>query len=150
MSSTRLVVLSALLASLGCSENSTQPEILSDGTANIGLPGNLVQRVTVSPSSPTTGEIITVRSVIKNEGATPNSVESRICSLDYDGSLRLSAAAVAKCAAISQHHDLAPGDSVVVVDLMGVASPAGQYRLEVRHALNPETWATVDVEVRAP
>jgi hypothetical protein len=144
-----LVVLGSLI--LGCGDTPTESEELGDGTALVGRVGNLVQTVTISPATPAPGENVTIRSVVVNRGSTPATLETRICGLDFDGSLELEwPAGIAKCGGYSMHADLAAGDSLLGVDLMEVASPPGRHALRVRHALNPETWATLSVEVRAP
>jgi len=124
---------------------------MSDGTARVGRIGNLVQTVTLSPAVPVSGENVLVRSVVVNRGASPVALAARICGLDYAGSLELEwPAAVTKCAGYSMHPNLAPGDSLVVADVMQVGSPPGRHRLRVRQSLDPETWVALSVEVRAP
>ena len=143
----------ALIAVLsgGCSESPTDAGSPSDGTALVGRFGNLVQTVSIEPAAPAPGENIVIRSAIVNRGARSVTLSSRHCGLDYAGSLDLAwPPGIAKCAAYSGRRELAPGDSVVGYDLMAVTSPPGRHLLRVRHALEPEAWAELSVEVRAP
>jgi hypothetical protein len=89
--------------------------------------------------------------MIVNDGASPVALSSRVCGLDYEGSLELThPPEVLKCAGVSQASTLAPGDTARVGDLMRVASAPGTYTLRVRHALDPERWVSLEVVVRAP
>jgi hypothetical protein len=112
------------------------------------LPGGMIQRVTLSPTAPVSGRNVTIRSVIVNGGPDNVSLSSRICSLDFGGTLKLTwPPELAKCAGYSMQQDLAPGDSVVGHDVMRVDSPPGEYTLRVRHALVPDAWYELDVLV---
>jgi hypothetical protein len=143
-------VLIAFL-SVGCRASPTDAGSPGDGTALVGRFGNLVQTVTIEPPVPVYGENIVIRSAIVNRGARGVALSSRHCGLDYAGSLELAwPPGIAKCAAYSGRGELAPGDSVVGYDLMTVASPPGRHLLRVRHALEPEAWAELSVNVRAP
>lgn len=148
----RAAAFLALIATLtGCRESPTDSGSPSDGTALVGRFGNLVQTITIEPSTPAPGENIVIRSVIVNGGPSVVMLTSRLCGLDYDGSLALAwPANIGKCRAYSGHNELAPGDSLVGADLMEVTSPPGRHLLRVRHALDPEAWAELSVDVRAP
>jgi hypothetical protein len=149
MRATTILILGSLIA--GCRDAPTQADTLSDGTSLVGRFGHVVQTVTLTPASPASGETVQIRSVVANSGSAAVVLDSRICGLDYGGSLELEwPPGIAKCAGYSSHGELAPGDSVVTYDLMRVDSPPGRHRLLVRHAISPEAWAELSVEVRAP
>lgn len=121
------------------------------GQAQLAIPGSggLVQVVTVSPSQPKALTNVTIRSVLTNKGASAMAVESRICGLNYAGTLVLShPPEVMKCAGYSTSATIAPGDSVVTEDLMRVMSREGRFTLRVQHALKPEGFVDVPVVVR--
>lgn len=138
------------LALLGACQQSATPTApsgsLAAGRVEALLPGGLAQTVTIEPASPGSGSEVTIRSVVVNRGTESVTLVSRICGLDYGGTLALTnPPAVLKCAAYSRQGALAPGDSVVTADLMRVSSPPGTYELRVRHALTPEAWVTLPV-----
>jgi hypothetical protein len=143
-----LVVLAA-----GCgSESGYGPgDRVAEGQVRATIVAGLEQRVTLVPATLVDGRDVEVRSVLFNSGAAPMVVTSRICGLDYSGTLSLThPPEVLKCAGYSAQGTLAPGDSVVSADLMRVSSPSGQYELRVRHALTPDHWVVMPVVVRAP
>jgi hypothetical protein len=149
----RTAAFLALIAFLsgGCRDTPTDSGSPSDGTALVGRFGSLVQTITIEPAAPAPGENVVIRSVIVNRGSRVVTLSSRLCGLDYDGSLELAwPADIGKCRAYSGRDELAPGDSVVGHDLMEVTSPPGRHLLRVRHALEPEAWAELSVNVRAP
>jgi hypothetical protein len=151
---TRVSALLGALALVACSNTGAGPEdgapITTPGE-KVTLANGLTQAVTLSPASPASGSNVEVRSVLVNEGAAPVDLSSRICGLDYAGTLELThPPEVMKCAGYSQSSTIAPGDTVQVGDLMRVASGAGAYELRVRHALDPERWVSLQVVVRAP
>jgi hypothetical protein len=149
MRATTIVILGSLIGA--CSGAPTQADTQRDGTSLVGKLGTIVQSVTLTPSSPTSGETVQIRSVVANGGSAAVVLDSRICGLDYGGSLELVwPPGIGKCGGYSSHGELAPGDSVVTYDLMRVDSPPGRHRLRVRHAISPEAWAELSVEVRAP
>lgn len=136
---------------LACAEPATSPGDLASGHARLSLAHGLEQSVSLMPSSPASGENLTIRSVITNHGAQPVELENRHCGLDFDGDLALGwPPGTVKCAAYSGRGVLQPGDSVVATEIMRVNSPPDRYRLRVRHALTPEAWAELSVVVRAP
>jgi hypothetical protein len=147
------MILHALLASCSlalaaCDTTSLlAPGGRISGYAEEQFGNGLVQAVTISPAALLDGNDIEVRSVIRNAGLLPIPLESRVCGLDYAGSLEV-VSFLLHCAAFSQTTELAPGDSVVTTDIMRVASPPGQYELRVRHAVAPEHWASVPTLVR--
>lgn len=130
------------------SENARLTTEPADGAA-LSVRGPLSLRATLSPGTPSSGANVTVRSVIVNVGRESVMLESRMCGLDYGGSLGLThPPEVLKCAAYSMTALLLPGDSVVTSDLMRVSATPGSYELRVRHALSPEAWLSVPVMVR--
>lgn len=148
----RLALPALLVVATACTlENAAPGERPVKGDARVTLPGGLVQHVRLEPAEPTGGLNVSVHSVIVNEGPAAVPLTTRVCGLDYAGALELThPPEVMKCAGVSASATLAPGDSVVVGDLMRVASAPGTYELRVRHALDPERWASFEVVVRAP
>lgn len=141
-----LLVLSAIAS---CSDPPTESAPLTKKETRIGKTGNVIQTITLDPAAPAPGENVTVRSVITNRGSSAIQLSARVCGLDYAGSLELTwPPEVLKCGAYSSQTSLAPGDSIVGHDIMRVSSAPGRYVLEVRHALSPETWVDLPVEVR--
>lgn len=149
MRAARASALIVLFAAFGCGDAPTQSASASDGTARVGRLGDIVQTVTLTPASPRSGETVSIRSAIVNRGSAPVPLTSRICGLDFEGSLDLAwPLEIGKCGGYSMHDALVPGDSVVTYDLMQVTAPAGRHVVRIRHALTPETWVELDVHVR--
>lgn len=148
----RLLGTALLALGAGCTPVTSAPaEQVPDGSVRIALAEGLVQTVSLVPASPVGGQNVEVRSVIVNNGSAAVSLESRICGLDFEGSLSLThPPEVMKCAGYSMAATVAAGDSLVGGDLMRVSSAPGQYSLRVRHAVNPESWASLQVVVRSP
>ncbi len=145
------VLLLAVATACGTRSSAAPGDRLAEGEARAILSGGLEQRVTLVPAQLVDGRDVEVRSVLFNRGNAPVSLSSRICGVDYAGTLSLThPPEVLKCGGYSMQGTLAPGDSVVAADLMRVASPPGQYELRVRHALTPEHWVAMPVVVRAP
>lgn len=141
----------ALAATAACSAGpSSSPTTRgAEGRAQASLPGGLVQRVTLQPAVLVDGRDVEIRSVLVNHGSAAVALSTRICGLDYAGALELAnPPEVLKCAAVSMSTTLAPGDSLVVADIMRVASAPGEYELRVRHVLEPEKWLALRVVVR--
>lgn len=147
-------MLSATLLASGaaCTFATSAPvDQIAEGSVRVVLSGGLVQTVSLVPAIPPGGRNVQVYSVIVNSGAQPFALQSRICGLDYAGSLTLTEPPEwAKCAAYSRSVAVAVGDSVVVSDLMRVSSAPGQYELRVRHAIDPAHWVSMQVVVRSP
>lgn len=146
----RIIPLVALGVALACSDSPTRADGDPLGKRTpIDKTGDLVQTLTLDPSRPRSGENVRIRSVIENRGDKSVQLSSRICGLDLEGTLELGwPPDVLKCAGYSSRQSLAPGDSIVDVDIMRVTSPAGGYVLKVRHSLDPEAWIELDVKVR--
>lgn len=151
MRAARATAFIMLSAAFGCGDTPTQAASPRDGTARVGRLDDMVQTVTLTPASPRSGETVSIRSAIVNGGSAPVPLTSRICGLDFEGSLDLAwPPEIGKCGGYSMRGALVPGDSVVTYDLMQVTSPAGRHLIRVRHALDPETWVELDVHVRGP
>lgn len=120
-----------------------------EGRSEESIRDGLVQSVTVRSSSLLDRNDIEVRSVLLNTGNVAISLTTRICGLDFSGPLAVvEIPGLMRCMAYSGATTLAVGDSLVMSDLMRVASPPGTYTLRVRQALVPEHWARVLVTVR--
>jgi hypothetical protein len=148
------IVFAIALAS-ACSSGGTHVDdqsptgIVGQSSKDLTGASGLSQTVTVEPSQPAALTNVTIRSVLTNRGTSPVVVESRICGLNYAGTLVLShPPEVMKCAGYSMSGTIAPGDSVVTSDLMRVMSRAGSFTLRVQHALKPEGFVDVAVKVR--
>jgi hypothetical protein len=150
MSIRRLFPLTGFLAGLAaCSPTTTPPTLSSDGHVTRGVVPGLEQRVTLSPAEPVTGENVRINSRITNRGSQPVSLESRICGLDFGGDLQLTwPPGIGMCAGYSMGGTIAPGESRESSEIRRVDSGAGSYTLRVRHALRPERWVEVRVQVR--
>lgn len=138
----------AMAVALGCS----QP-LINDSPTDPGEPQviaeGLQQIVTIDPVDPSAGQTIRIRSVIRNTSSTSQMLQSRICGLDFAGSLELVwPPNIAKCAGYSMTGSVAAGDSVVAGDIMNVNSPPGAYVLRIRHAIEPEGWYELSVVVK--
>ncbi len=145
------VLLLAVATACGTRGSAAPGDRLAEGEARAILSGGLEQRVTLVPATLVDGRDVEVRSVLVNSGPAPMVVTSRICGLDYAGTLTLThPPEVLKCAGYSMQVTLAPGDSAVSADLMRVSSPSGHYELRVRHAVTPDHWVAMPVVVRAP
>lgn len=109
----------------------------------------LLQSVTVRAAPLLDQRDVEVRSVLTNTGSSALALTSRICGLDYSGTLTVSEIpGLMRCLAYSGQAVLAAGDSLEVSDLIRVASAPGTHVLRVRHALVPEHWASVTVTIR--
>jgi hypothetical protein len=143
----RTLVLTLLAPVAGCTDATTGISSGS-GVTRAELSG-LEHRVTLTPSEPTAGGDVQIHSVITNRGTESVVVSSRICGLDFGGSLDLTYPnGSAACGGYSTAGSLAPGESRTNTDLNRVASAPGTYTLRVRHALQPELWVEMRVVVR--
>jgi hypothetical protein len=147
-----LLAILSIVSVAACSGTSSAPQdTLARGHVRVEFSGGLVQRVTLIPAVLVDGRDVQVRSVLVNTGNAPLELTSRICGLDYAGTLQLShPPEVLKCAGYSATATLAPGDSVVGSDIMRVSNTTGEYELRVRHAVAPDQWASMQVVVRTP
>jgi hypothetical protein len=143
----RRTVVPALLAFVGGCADATA--ISSGSGLARAEPSGLEHRVTLTPSEPTAGRDVQIRSVITNRGTESVTVNSRICGLDFGGNLKLAYPnGSATCGGYSTAGSIAPGESRTNTDFNRAASAPGIYTLRVRHALQPELWVEVAVVVR--
>jgi hypothetical protein len=143
-----LALLAVLAACGGAAAPTGSARQLAASRGEATIAPGLVQSVTLTPTSPASDDEVTIRSVLVNRGGSPIAVESRLCGLDYAGTLTLThPPAVLKCGGYSQHVTLAPGDSTVTADLMRVSVRPGTYELRVRQSVAPEGWAALQVTV---
>jgi hypothetical protein len=140
---TTLVLLSFAIIACG-----TPPAPLT-GPRVVVTPQGLGQTVRLSPAEPATGDTLDILSVVVNQTTAAVDVESRICGLDLESSLKLTNA-FPSCAGYSMRGALAPGDSLQGFARRVVAGPSGTYTLRVRHLLDPDVWVEVPVTVRMP
>jgi hypothetical protein len=112
------------------------------------LPQGLVETVQLSPENPTTGEWLTITSVVSNRDSQSVAVSSRVCGLDFQSATAFPAAPVPHCATYSMSSTLQPGDSITGEDVLIVKASAGRYILRVRQMLDPEAWVEVPVLVK--
>ncbi|MBK6489452.1 MAG: hypothetical protein IPF98_21940 [Gemmatimonadetes bacterium] len=145
----RVVTLATLFAACSSASTTNPDGASANGAANVNVTATVSQSVSLSPVSPTSGTNVTVRSVLTNRGTSSFELDSRVCGLDYAGSLSLTLPpGLLQCLAYSQRRTILPGDSVVTLDYQRVVSPAGAYTLRVKHAVQPEAWAELQVQVR--
>jgi len=145
----RAVTVATLVAACSHSSGTNPDGVPANGAASVNVTPTVSQAVSLSPASPASGTNVGVRSVLTNRGTSAFALTSRICGLDYAGTLSLThPPEVLKCAGYSQSLTILPGDSLVTLDYMRVSSAAGMYTLRVKHALQPEAWAEMQVQVR--
>ncbi len=136
-----------LLGAWGCADTPMDPGSGEWCATVTARSGGLVISVELSDPSPAVGDTFWVRARVQNQGA-PREVEARICGLDLEG-LPLHPTLIA-CHGYSARWNLPTGGSSSwTEDARVVAGPPGQYRLRVRHLLEPETWVQMDVLVQA-
>jgi hypothetical protein len=109
-------------------------------------PQGLEQTVRLTPATPAPGDTIEIASIVVNGTAQPIDVESRICGLDLESSLKLTDSFI-RCAGYSMQGALAVGDTLQGYDRRVVGGIPGTYVLRVRHLLNPDVWVDVPVTV---
>lgn len=144
----RRALAAALVASVASCSDAATGLSSGRGVARDEASG-LEHRVTLIPSVPSAGGEVEIHSVITNRGTESVTVSSRICGLDYGGTLKLAFPnGSASCGAIGVGGPLAPGESRTNTDLNRIASALGVYSLRVRHAVQPELWVEVPVIVR--
>lgn len=142
--------VTGVVLSLACGVGPEVPEDFLPGSVEqaIGLPSaSLIQRVTLTPAQPATGDTLDVRSVIRNVGPRAVRLTSTICGVQLRGSLTFADPFV-RCAGYSMTGDLTAGDSVVEARQVVVTAGPGRWVLEVRQLLDPSVWVAVPLEVR--
>ena len=152
-----VVSLGAALAVLitACSPDLTRgdecaPSIgFQDTTITAQVTSGLVQRVTISSLAPCPGEDITIMSELEVTATDSMFVTSRMCGLDFDGSLDTAQPPhLGICLGYSIAHTYAPGAVIRSGQTQRIQSGPGTYTLEIRHLLSPSRWITVPVTVR--
>lgn len=141
------LLLTMLLA--GCSPSTTPAILSTESDVTRGVAPGLEQRVTLSPPELTTGQNVTIHSVITNRGSEAISLQSRICGLDIESDMSLPHPPdIGFCGGHSMGGSIAPGESRESTDIRRVTSAAGSYTIRVRHALHPERWVELRVAVK--
>jgi len=138
----RLAVLPLLALTFGCAADQAA------GPVKSRLPQGLVQTVQLSPEHPTTGDWLTITSVVSNSGSQGVPVSSRVCSLDFQSASAFPEAPLPRCASYSMSVTLQQGDSIAGGDVLIVKASPGLYTLRVRQLLDPEAWVEVPVTVK--
>jgi hypothetical protein len=142
------IVLLAFSGFAACSAPPLEPTIdpqTGTATAQVAADG-LLQRVQLTPGAPHTGDTLFVRSTIVNIGVA-RTVAVRVCNLDLSGmDLR---SYQNQCGSFSMSQSLASNDSVSTTDSRIVAAGSGEYKLRIRHLLDPERWLELKVRVSA-
>ena len=109
----------------------------------------LQQSVFLDTPGVRTGGELRLRSVLKNTSEVPLDINARICGFDVSTDLQLDQKGLVVCGGYSVIGTLSPGSSLTEVWHGGkVESPAGRYKVRVRHALEPELWTEAWVTVR--
>lgn len=108
----------------------------------------LIQTLELSATDIPSGGRLEIRSEVRNTGSSPADVSVRICGLDVRGLPLALPPEVGMCGGYSMRTVLEPGESVGAVLPQVVEAAPGRYRLEVRHLVEPEHWAGVDIRVR--
>lgn len=87
-----------------------------------------------------------------NRGTAPMTVRVVTCGLDHKRDLRtrarFMAMAAGSCAPGPDVITLAPGEASPPVGFSGAIEWPGRYTVRVRHALEPEFWATIRITAR--
>lgn len=109
-------------------------------------PQGLEQTVRLTPATPAPGDTLDITSIVANGTAQAIDVESRICGLDLESSLKLTNSFIA-CAGYSMQGALATGDTIQGYDRRVVSGIPGTYVVRVRHLLNPDVWVDVPITV---
>lgn len=150
----RLATLGIALLLVGCQAvtlNEDPDDLTGPGKVRRVFDDGLVQEVSITPVSVRTGGAVEVRSVLLNSTRAPYPLDSRICGLTYGDRTSLTdLPGMVRCGGYGMTRDLAPGDSVVVMDRMQVIAGPGTHTLRVQHALAPSRWIEVQLAVQQP
>jgi hypothetical protein len=145
-----VALVPTLLVLAGCSGGQvpTTGHLVSESDVTRAVQPGLDQRVTLTPAELVTGQNVTIQSVITNRGGNAVPLESRICGLTLDGTIRLDFPPdIGMCGGFSMGGTIAPGESRQSTEIRRVASAPGTYTLRVKHALQPELWVEMRVVV---
>lgn len=141
----RVAAAATLAATLGCAGSPTEPSS-GDESRSTDPDTSLVQTLRVSDTDVRTGDTVRIASLVVNEGSVRVEVKARTCGLDFDTDLEHSQVGV-RCMGYSTTEELAPGDSLEATAVRRVESGSGTYQVRVRHLLEPERWASFEMEV---
>jgi len=143
-----LACLAAALLLAGC--GASAPEIAAP-VAQVHTQDGLEQQITVTPRADDP-DWFDLKSTLVNRGDAPATVRVVTCWLDPKVNLRTRARfngyAIPSCIQAPDVVTLAPGESSPTLWFSGRIERAGRYRIEVRHALDPEFWGEVEVVAR--
>lgn len=141
-----LAAAALLLAACGASA----PEIAGPA-GQIHTQGGLEQQITVTPRADDP-DWFDLTSTLVNRGNAPVTVRVVTCWLDPKVNLRTRATfngyAIPSCIGTPDVVTLAPDAASPTLWFSGRIERAGRYRIEVRHALDPEFWGEVVVVAR--
>jgi hypothetical protein len=157
--SSRSLLALALAASFsGCLNGSsalTEPDVRTTAELNdrrgvkVLSANGLEQSIFLETPAVRPGSELRLRSVLKNTSEVPLDINARICGFDVSTDLLLDRSRVVQCGGYSVLGTLSPGSSLTEVWNGGkVESPAGHYKVRVRHALEPELWTEAWITVR--
>ena len=119
------------------------------GYARLSDVARLEQRLSVMPAVPRPGDMLQIRSVLRNPTARAIPATWSICGLHVQDLAPFTDPSF-RCGGYSVTGALSPGDSVQ--DGRNLLAPAveGDYVLQVRQLVDPSVWLTVTIPVRAP
>jgi hypothetical protein len=147
----RLIALAAALLLAACSGN---PVEIAGPSEQVSLHNGLEQQITVTPADPSLGDPdwFNLKSTLVNRSDAPITVRVVTCWLDPKLHLRTNASfngyAIPGCVPEPSLVTLAPGESSRTLWFSGRIERRGRYRIQVRHALDPEFWGEVYVTAR--
>jgi hypothetical protein len=146
-----IVPLAAALLIAACSG---KPAGIAGPSEQVSVHNGLEQQITVTPADPALGDPdwFNLKSTLVNRGDAPITVRVVTCWLDPRLHLRTNASfngyAIPGCIQESDVVTLAPGESSRTLWFSGRMERRGRYRIQVRHALDPEFWGEVYVTAR--
>ena len=146
----RATLCGLVLMFSGCQEpfGSAVGRRVLPSVVELPIGSGLIQTVSVTPASSAADGRVLIRSVVVNRGNSAVLFKSRVCGLDFAGTLALSEEpGLSRCGGYSMEGPLAAGDSVAIGDAMMLAVPPGAYTLQVRQSLDPDAWVSVAATV---
>ncbi|HEU0015635.1 MAG TPA: hypothetical protein VFQ45_18300 [Longimicrobium sp.] len=112
----------------------------------------LEQEITVTPLDWPGDDVFRLSSRLVNRGPRPVTVRVVTCTLEPGRDLRtrgtLVQRAVPGCVAAPPVVTLAPGEASASVGFIGQFNRPGRYRVQVRHARDPDRWGEITVVTR--
>ena len=144
--------LVAAVATSACSDSvapddAPAPAPAYSVAAEKSIGASLVQRVRLSTNQPARGDTLVIRSVVKNQGSAPATVEHVVCGFDYADDNILHQPFI-MCAAYSMRSTIAPGDSIMHEDRRVVAARPGTHTIRFAHVVNPKIDVSVPILVK--